>query len=122
MNNSLMINLSNHPTTLWSDCQVAEARKWGELMDMPFPKVDPHVDSQDITGLVDEYSSRILALARDHVLVVHVMGEMTFTYRVVARLKAAGIECVASTTERKVIERADGTKISSFQFVRFRAY
>lgn len=50
------------------------------------------------------------------------MGEMTFTYLVVTRLKELGIKCIASTTERKTSYSEDGTKMSEFLFVMFREY
>lgn len=50
------------------------------------------------------------------------MGEMTFTYALVKRLKEAGIRCVASTTKRICTENADGSRTSQFNFVRFRDY
>ena len=53
---------------------------------------------------------------------IHIMGEMTFTFRLVEKLKAAGIRCVASTSERVVQELSDGKKVVQFSFVRFREY
>ena len=37
------------------------------------------------------------------------------------KLKNAGINCIASTTKRNVIEK-DGAKVSRFEFVKFRDY
>ena len=54
--------------------------------------------------------------------VVHVMGEMTFTYNMVNALKNVGITCLASTTERLVTMTSDGKKVSDFKFVQFREY
>ena len=54
--------------------------------------------------------------------VVHVMGEMTFTYNLVTALKEVGIVCLASTTERLVKMMPDGKKVSEFKFVQFREY
>ncbi|MCR5191977.1 MAG: CRISPR-associated protein [Bacteroidales bacterium] len=119
---SLFINFTNHPSRFWDKIQTEKAQQWGEIRDMPFPAIAPDASHDDIRRLVDEYAGQILALADERTVTVHVMGEMTFTFGIVSRLKAAGIECVASTTERKVIERADGRKISTFSFVRFRPY
>jgi hypothetical protein len=49
------------------------------------------------------------------------MGEMTFTFTLVKKLKQAGIPCLASTMERLVKEE-DGKKIVEFKFVQFREY
>ena len=36
--------------------------------------------------------------------------------------KQNDIKCIASTTERKSVEKEDGSKISVFRFVQFREY
>ena len=69
-----------------------------------------------------EELAKILKLAEGKNAVVHLMGEMTLTYILVRKLKASGIRCVASTTARSVVENADGTRTSDFDFVRFRDY
>ena len=50
------------------------------------------------------------------------MGEMTLTFRIVELLKAQGIRCVASTTERIVTDLPDNRKETQFTFVQFREY
>ena len=117
----MLINLSNHPVDLWSSEQIAEARKYGKIVDIEFPTINPSYDAEFIRMfalncalmIVDKYGSD---------LTVHVMGEMTFTYNIVARLKAMGIRCVASTTERCTHLDPDGNKVSEFHFVQFREY
>ena len=79
----------------------------------------PEAGAGEIARLADEYCARVLATPA--VSAVHVMGEMTFCFALVARLKAAGVKCVASTTRRDATE-ADGVKTSRFCFVRFREY
>jgi len=49
------------------------------------------------------------------------MGEMTFSFRLVQKLKSAGILCIASTTER-ITEQIGDTKTSRFEFIQFRPY
>ena len=53
---------------------------------------------------------------------VHVMGEMTFVYQFVQKISEQGVECLAATSRRIVVEENNGTKVSRFEFVRFRAY
>lgn len=117
----LFLNLSNHPSSTWSDEQLAAARQYGEVEDMEFPTIGPDADEGAIEALAEKYEKRIMTLAKDKRLTVHIMGEMTFIYSLVDRLKRKGIDCVASTTNRQV-EEHDGQKISTFQFVRFRNY
>ena len=117
----MFINLSNHPVDNWSSEQVAEARKYGEIVDVEFPTIKPSYDAEFIRMLALNYALRIVDKYGSD-LTVHVMGEMTFTYNLVSRLKAVGIRCVASTTERRTRLDPDGNKVSEFHFVQFREY
>lgn len=116
----MFVNLTNHPSSAWSDGQRQAALQYGEIQDFPFPVIDPASPTKDVGTLADRTVEEIKRL--DNAPVVHIMGEMTFTYAVVSRLKALGITCVASTTERDTVIGSDGRKISVFKFVRFREY
>ena len=50
------------------------------------------------------------------------MGEMTFTYQLVKRLQESGVNCLASTSVRTVIDLGKGMKNVFFKFERFRRY
>ena len=123
----LFINISNHPSTKWSEEQKAAAKAISgakEIIDLQFPNVDPHSCSRDIR----EQAIKIVnALPEDPygLNTYHVMGEMTLTYAIISYLRQRKGECVpivASTTERVVTENPDGTKTSIFKFVQFRRY
>lgn len=116
----MFINLSNHPSEGWSEEQLTAAQQYGEIVDVHFPNIEPSFTTSMVNSLADVTIETITALGKD--IVVHVMGEMTFTYAVVSRLKALGITCLASTTERNTITTPDGKKISEFKFVKFREY
>ncbi len=116
----MFINLTNHPSANWSLEQFKAAQGYGDIVDMPFPIIEPVFNKAEVDELADITVDSIIGL--DSNPVVHVMGEMTFTYAVVERLKARGIVCVASTTERLVKMTPDGKKISEFKFVQFREY
>ena len=118
---NLFINFTNHPSEGWEEKQLNEAKKYGEIVDIKFPEIDPKNDDMAIQGLADTYVKKITDMEATK-KVVHIMGEMTFVFRMVFRLKTLGFRCIASTTERKVTITSDGQKISSFQFVRFREY
>lgn len=119
----LFLNLSNHSSDKWSKAQLDAARAYGEVVDMPFPVIDPGATTEEIHRLAEEYADRITSsyLGRD-LMTVHLMGEMTFCFRLVTLLHARGIRCVASTTQRKTSELPDGTKESIFEFQAFREY
>lgn len=115
----MLLNLSNHPSAHWPENQInAAVVLFGEIKDLAFPQVEPVLDSLSLNLLVDEYVVRIANLNPD---AVHIMGEMTFTYRLVRQLEKRHIRCIASTTER-VAEVREGIKTSIFRFVQFRDY
>jgi len=115
----MLLNLSNHPSDRWTDAQqLAAKEEFGTVEDLPFPAIDPTMQAEDLQTLAQHYFETIQSLSPT---AVHLMGEMTFTFALVQKLKAAGIPCVASTSHRKVEER-DGKKIVQFEFVQFRPY
>ena len=118
----MLINFSNHPSCNWEQRQIEAASIYGEVVDVAFPDVNAADDTDTIQRLADGYVRLIASMRKDSDIIVHVMGEMTFTYAVVSRLKELGIKCVASTTERNAKDIGVGQKLSSFTFVRFRAY
>ncbi|MBN9350053.1 MAG: hypothetical protein J0H55_05145 [Chitinophagaceae bacterium] len=116
----MLLNLSNHPSATWPEEQVAAAiGKYNSVEDLAFPKINPEWDSDQIEQLAEEYEIKVRTL---NPAAVHLMGEMTFTFKLVNRLKSIGIPCIASTTERIATEESNGNKTSVFQFVRFRSY
>jgi hypothetical protein len=121
----MLLNLSNHPSTLWPDSQLRAAEEqYGGVEDMSFPQVPPEAGADAVRELAVEYAGRIAArnAEAEGGLTVHVMGEMTFTFLLVDLLRARAIPCVASTTAREVIEEGGGKKTAVFRFVRFRSY
>jgi hypothetical protein len=117
----MFINLTNHPSSGWSEAQLAAAHQYGDIVDMSFPIVEPYFTKDDILRLVKECMEVIMGM-RDGDTVVHVMGEMTFTHNLVNALEEADIICLASTTERNIVMTPDGKKLSEFKFVQFREY
>lgn len=118
----MFVNFSNHPSRYWDNKQRESSLYYGELIDMPFPQIAPNATVEELQMLAETCVHRIVALADSQTITVHIMGEMTFTYMVVTKLKEMGIKCVASTTERKTSYSEDGTKLSEFSFVKFREY
>lgn len=117
------INFSNHPSGNWSEKQLAAARKWGEIADLPFPNVEPDATKEQIEELAETMAAQIQA---QNPAAVMCQGEFTLTFQVVTHLKAAGILTLSACSRRQVTEvrQADGTsrKVSVFEFVQFREY
>lgn len=118
----MLINLSNHPVSNWSSEQLKSASKYGDIIDIPFPIIDPSGDEEYIAKLVEDYIGKIEQYPNKDDIIIHLMGEMTFTFAIVVRLQDLGYKCIASTTKRDVKEITSLKKEVSFGFVRFRKY
>jgi CRISPR-associated Csx2 family protein len=121
----ILINLSNHPFDKWSEKQKQTALSiYQSIYDIDFPKIDPNGDEAYINNLANEYLFKILEIKNkytDKLITIHLMGELTFCFALLKKLQDNGIPCVASTTERIVVEE-DNKKTSTFNFVKFRKY
>lgn len=90
---------------------------------MPFPAVSPHISSEELDELVEEYFNKIQQYSD---VVVMVQGEFIFTYRMIVLLKKHGICVVAAQSDRRTIEFVDENKNtrreSEFEFIKFMEY
>ena len=121
-------NLTNHPSSKWSEEQKAAALHMvggengdGEIVDIPFPNIPPEATGREVRKTAFDYLVKYFDDA-DTESVVLIQGEMVFTFNMVFHLQIKRIRCVAATTERKVEERPNGEKVSVFKFVKFRKY
>lgn len=126
----VFVNCSNHPIRLWGIKQLDAARNLlgittgyelgyfvddYRLIDLPFPTTAPEITTSDIWDLAAKTLREIGATDDDF---LHVMGEMTLTFAVVALSEAP---CYASTSKRIVTDEGN-IKTSVFEFVQFRKY
>ncbi|HKL03690.1 MAG TPA: TIGR02221 family CRISPR-associated protein [Cryomorphaceae bacterium] len=115
-----LINLSNHASEKWSDTQRRKALEIAEeIIDIPFPTVPPEADEIQIEVMAQETVDKVLQYNPSH---VHIMGEFTLTYRMVRKLKAHDVTCIASTSKRKVSTLPDNSRKVKFDFSTFRKY
>jgi hypothetical protein len=113
------VNHSNHPKAKWDEAQTKAALALAErIEDIPFPAVPPGADEKAVEALAEECAAKI-PRETSHALV---QGEFTLTVELVRRLQARGMTCLAATSGRDVEEDGDGRHVSTFSFVRFRAY
>jgi hypothetical protein len=120
----MLINFTNHPNKNWSDTQTAVASVYDEILDIPFPDVDPNGNEDYIEELADTYVSQINAHKPSAVLC---QGEMTLAFAVASILMSeCGVTVLAACSERIVSEITDGNgetvKQAEFRFARFRKY
>lgn len=119
----MFVNITNHPHENWSLEQIEAAREYGEIIDIVFPSVPPDASEADVDTMAEDLFRQVICLKPD---IVMCQGEMTLAFRVVERLKSAGIKTVAACSERHACETylADGStqKSTVFLFKGFRAY
>lgn len=119
----MLLNLSNHPSPSWDSHQSQTAREqFGEVVDMPFPPINPTATTEEIHQLAQQYAETIIQQYSQENLVVHLMGELCFSFALLKLLQEKGIRVVASTTKREVKEMENQQKVVSFSFVKFREY
>ncbi|MCF8229532.1 MAG: CRISPR-associated protein [Bacteroidales bacterium] len=120
----MLLNLSNHPYQYWPEIQLQAAKlAYGKIVDMNFPPINPHADKNEISLLAEQYAKKCLALLKDEkIKAVHIMGEMTFCFKVVSLLQQQNITCLASTSNRSATFITNNEKHAKFDFVRFREY
>lgn len=119
----MLINLSNHPLSTWSNKQKnAAIAQFGELVDYPFPHVSPDKDINEIKELAQSIFEEIINLHEDKEITIHIMGEFSLVYQLVCLFQLKKIPCVLSTSHRIVEEQTDGSKKVFFDFVKFRSY
>ena len=114
----MFLNYSNHPSNNWNIKQINEAQKYGEIVDLAFPAVDPYSDKEEIEALANNELDKILSYKPDVVLC---QGEFTLSYVLINKLKENNIKVIAACSERNVVQE-DNKKIVLFEFVKFREY
>ncbi len=120
----MLINFTNHPSVQWSEGQKKAAEMYGEIVDLPFPDVDPMWDSEkikEIAAIFEKKVCHLLIQDKNGRNAVHLMGELTLCYELIKRLQKMGIQCIASTSRRNTITNRN-SKITEFNFCRFREY
>ncbi len=121
----MFINLSNHPSNIWSPKQINAVKKnFDNVIDIQFPDISPYATTNQVIAKAEKYFVDILKIIKnstDRRNAVHLMGEFTFVYHLAFMLKKKKIPVVASTTKR-LVEEKGGKKIVTFNFVKFREY
>ena len=117
------INFTNHSSDRWNEKQLSEAKKYGNITDIPFPSISPTISEKELLSLAEDYTEKILSHEPSCVLC---QGESVFSTLMVTMLIKRGIETVAAASTRKVTETVspDGKTIKNavFEFECFRKY
>jgi Mg2+ and Co2+ transporter CorA len=109
----MLINFSNHNSSRWKEKQKQISYElFNSIVDIEFPSINPEAEADELEQLLNKTMDELLKIidqSNDENKAIHIMGEMTFSFRLVTKLKERGIRCIASTTERRIEER-DGLK------------
>lgn len=114
----VFVNFTNHPLDTWEERQAEAARRYGRIVDVPFPDVDPDAGEEDIRKLGEACCGKILEQEPAAVLC---QGEFSLAFFVTARLRAKGLKVVTACSQRRVVQSGK-VKSSVYEFVRFREY
>jgi hypothetical protein len=119
----MFINFTNHPSASWSEAQITEASKFGEIIDVPFPNVPESADEDEIMSLAVYYSSKIISMNPTAVLC---QGEYSLCFTVASILIKKRIVVLCACSKRNTLEKQteNGStyKETFFTFQRFREY
>ena len=129
----MLINNTNREHTTWGEDQLEASKDFGEIVDMIMPGIPAEADEAEADRIAGLVVRRILRrLGREKAGTgteqdaVICQGDFTLVYRVVTRLKEAGVTVVAPSFQRvtKPTLRPDGTTVPgySFRFERYRQY
>jgi len=115
-----MYNITNHPSTGWSEAQRAAALELtgSPVIDIRFPNVSPNATSKEVEEMAWEVLKDV---PRDASVLIQGEASLSFALIMVAFVKRCRV--YSTTTERVVVERAEGdtvVKTAVFQFVQFR--
>lgn len=119
---TILLNVSNHPSSKWESKQIEASKEYGShIIDIPFPQLKKDSNREKCCS---ELVESILNYVKESkkVVTVHIMGEMALTFHVVNQLQSMGIPCVSSFSERVSIEKGLNTKESSFNFEYFTSF
>ena len=112
------MNFSNHPSSAWEPEQIEAAERYGKIVDIPFPAVDPRASSEGIKAVGKEYVEIIINCDPEAVMC---QGEFTLCYFVITELKKRNVRVLAACS-RRMVEETEGGRIVKFRFERFREY
>lgn len=119
----MLINFSNHPFDKWSSKQKDVAlAEYGSVVDISFPMVNPAANTDYVEQLAQKYLAIITDVSAPNECAVHIMGELNLSFSILKKLQDLGYVCVASTTNRLVVEKGPNEKEVKFDFVQFRKF
>lgn len=114
----VFLNISNEPSSTWSEAQLAAASMYGKIIDIPTPFVPYNLDYQEITLLAVMYAERVSNEYPGTKIVQIMGGEATFDFTLVGILQFRQIHCVAAAYDFPQSEGQPARR----EFVQFRSY
>ena len=109
----MIVNISNHPSDVWDKCQKEAANRYGEIKDIPFPMISAQSTETEIEKLAEDYVEEVKKYKPEAAMI---QGEFTFTFCLVNKLKALGINCISACSERMATTEITKLYISSLLY------
>jgi len=122
----MFINVSNHPSTRWSEEQFKAAHAISDtIVDIPFPNVP--ANETHVTGIAHGIIDSVYSVLKGELpkdTTVMVSGELSVSFYAIQSLLRRGFKVVVACSERISQEQVqpDGStkKVAVFKFVQFR--
>ena len=117
----MFINVTNYPSQDWEEKQLSEAALYGDIIDMPFPKVDATLSASEVAEVARQFAERIARRIWDKNDVkngVLIMGEPSLTYALVQECQFRRINALCATFQIELYEDEELIQ----RFVKFREY
>ena len=116
----MLINLSNHPFSTWTEAQQQDALKhYSSVVDIEFPHIEPDWSFEELIALAKGLLTKVQFYNAN---TIYVVGEHVFTFMLVRLFQENGLKCINAKSKRISTELEDGSIIKSFRFEGFREY
>lgn len=120
----MFLNITNHPVSEWPQKQIDFVHeKYGEIVEIPYPQINPTWTNEDIRRAVTELADQIDEM---HPSAILVMGEFSLIFQMIDCLLQRGHKVLTACSVRNTVVKSnpDGTrtKIAKYDFQCFREY
>lgn len=112
----MFFNLSNHPSSSWIKEEKEAASKWGDIVDIAFPKNDVLADENEILEIAKNFLKSLKMTPKDAILVV---GEYSLAFAIIDELLHQGVTVLTTISNSIVAFRTNenGIQERSIRFI-----
>lgn len=100
----MFFNLSNHPSSSLIKEEKEAASKWGDIVDIAFPKNDVLADENEILEIAKNFLKSLKMTPKDAILVV---GEYSLAFAIIDELLHQGVTVLTTISNSIVAFRTN---------------